>query len=102
VLKLCCNSLFHPLYGPKMDFQDIGPYVGVKPRFPARLKEIIPFDRPLIGLNWTELDGFSIFSPEGDDPRTGTTSPQGGPSVHRSAGRRAWSVGSIVMVTLCA
>ena len=23
VLKLCCNSLFHQLYGPKMDLRDI-------------------------------------------------------------------------------
>jgi len=85
-----------------MDFQDIRRYVGVKSRFPAWFKGIMPFDGPLIGLNWTKVDGFSIFSAEGDDPRTGATSPQGGRSVHRSAGRWAWSVGSIVMVTLCA
>jgi hypothetical protein len=102
VLKLCSISLFHPLYGPKIYFRDIGRYLGVKPRFPAWIKGIMPFDGPLIGLNWTKVDGFSIFSAEGDDPRTGATSPQGRRSVYPFAGRTGGWVRKTIMITLCA
>jgi len=62
----------------------------------------MPFDRPLIGLNWTKVDGFSIFSGEGDDPRTGAASPQGRRSVYPFAGRTGGSLRKTIMITLCA
>ena len=59
--------------------------MGVKPRFPAWLKGIMP---PRQVLKVTKGDSFSIFSAEGDDPRTAATSPRadGASTVRREMG----------------
>ena len=87
MLKLCSISLFHPLYGPKMDFWDIKRCVGVKPRFPARPKGIMPFRWALKVTKGDESGRFFDFSPEGDHPSAIPTFAQGGPRVHPFAGR---------------
>jgi hypothetical protein len=43
VPKLCCASPFHRLFGPKRGLSGHGAEAGVKARFPAWLKGIMPF-----------------------------------------------------------